>query len=281
MDILGIGPLELIVILVLALLVFGPDRLPEIGAKLGRSMRSMRQATREFSREIEEARKAIEEPANAIRQPMQDLMRPVQDIRDSTKDLTQTAQSLSQAAGLLQNPAGTIRDSVRRELAEPAAAISATVTEAARSGSEGSAEQQITWPEVAPQPPAAETAAPVELTPPAATPPAESEASPAPPPGSEPQALLPPPVIEEPAVAVLPTEEAGGVIVHSPSDAAPGTEEMTAFELEARGGTTTTQPAMASDDAEDRGRDGVEAATPPTTLPAPQVTQPEKPASEE
>ena len=36
MDILGIGPLELILILIVALMVFGPDRLPEIGAKLGR-----------------------------------------------------------------------------------------------------------------------------------------------------------------------------------------------------------------------------------------------------
>jgi sec-independent protein translocase protein TatA len=31
-DIFGIGPLELILVLILALVVFGPDKLPDIGA---------------------------------------------------------------------------------------------------------------------------------------------------------------------------------------------------------------------------------------------------------
>ncbi len=39
MDILGIGFPELILILVIALMVFGPRRLPEIAAKLGRYAR--------------------------------------------------------------------------------------------------------------------------------------------------------------------------------------------------------------------------------------------------
>ena len=37
MEILGIGPMELILILIVALMVFGPDKLPQIGAKLGRA----------------------------------------------------------------------------------------------------------------------------------------------------------------------------------------------------------------------------------------------------
>ena len=43
MDIFGIGPMELIVILILLLLVFGPNRLPEMGARLGRALRDMRE----------------------------------------------------------------------------------------------------------------------------------------------------------------------------------------------------------------------------------------------
>jgi sec-independent protein translocase protein TatA len=42
-----IGVPELIVILVIALVVFGPGRLPEIGRSLGRSLRAFREATRE------------------------------------------------------------------------------------------------------------------------------------------------------------------------------------------------------------------------------------------
>lgn len=37
-----IGPLELLVILIIALVVFGPKRLPELGASLGRGIREFR-----------------------------------------------------------------------------------------------------------------------------------------------------------------------------------------------------------------------------------------------
>ncbi len=36
------GPLEIIIILVIALLVFGPKRLPEMGRSLGRGMREFK-----------------------------------------------------------------------------------------------------------------------------------------------------------------------------------------------------------------------------------------------
>ena len=48
-----IGFQELILILVLALLVFGPTRLPELGRALGRAMREFRRATEEFRSTVE------------------------------------------------------------------------------------------------------------------------------------------------------------------------------------------------------------------------------------
>ncbi|HEX2266785.1 MAG TPA: twin-arginine translocase TatA/TatE family subunit [Actinomycetota bacterium] len=49
----NIGPTELIIILVLALIVFGPTRLPEIGRSIGRSLREFRRASDEIRGEIE------------------------------------------------------------------------------------------------------------------------------------------------------------------------------------------------------------------------------------
>jgi len=40
----NIGPLELIVILVIALLVLGPKRLPEVGKSVGRGLRDFKAA---------------------------------------------------------------------------------------------------------------------------------------------------------------------------------------------------------------------------------------------
>ena len=49
----SIGAPELLVIIVLALIIFGPRRLPEIGRTVGRSMREFRRAASELRAEIE------------------------------------------------------------------------------------------------------------------------------------------------------------------------------------------------------------------------------------
>lgn len=41
---LGIGPIELIVVLVVALLVLGPKRLPDFGRSLGSGMREFKES---------------------------------------------------------------------------------------------------------------------------------------------------------------------------------------------------------------------------------------------
>lgn len=43
----NIGPFELLLVLVLALLVLGPGKLPEVGNALGRTIREFRKATTE------------------------------------------------------------------------------------------------------------------------------------------------------------------------------------------------------------------------------------------
>jgi TatA/E family protein of Tat protein translocase len=50
---LDIGIQELLVIMVLALLIFGPDKLPDLGRRLGRAMREFRRASDEFRSTVE------------------------------------------------------------------------------------------------------------------------------------------------------------------------------------------------------------------------------------
>jgi sec-independent protein translocase protein TatA len=40
----GIGPMELVIVLVIALIVLGPKRLPEVGRSLGRGMREFKES---------------------------------------------------------------------------------------------------------------------------------------------------------------------------------------------------------------------------------------------
>jgi TatA/E family protein of Tat protein translocase len=50
---LNIGPQELLIILVIALLVVGPQRLPELGRSIGRGLRELRRAQDEVKRTIQ------------------------------------------------------------------------------------------------------------------------------------------------------------------------------------------------------------------------------------
>jgi sec-independent protein translocase protein TatA len=60
----GIGMPELIIILVIALLVIGPHKLPELAKSLGKGLAEFKKATDDFQRNIqEETRKAEEKPA--------------------------------------------------------------------------------------------------------------------------------------------------------------------------------------------------------------------------
>lgn len=59
----GIGPTELIVILVIALLVLGPKRLPELASGLGKGLAEFRRATADINAELDQARRSVEEPA--------------------------------------------------------------------------------------------------------------------------------------------------------------------------------------------------------------------------
>ena len=57
----GIGAPELIVILVVALVVLGPKRLPELARGLGRTLGEFRRATSGVSEELNNARVLLEE----------------------------------------------------------------------------------------------------------------------------------------------------------------------------------------------------------------------------
>ena len=59
MNVFGIGLPELAVIGALALLVFGPKRLPELGKTLGKTLKGFQAASSEFEREIQ---KSMSEP---------------------------------------------------------------------------------------------------------------------------------------------------------------------------------------------------------------------------
>ena len=57
----GIGMPELIVILVIALIVIGPSKLPDLARSLGKGLAEFRRATDDFKRNVEDTAREQEE----------------------------------------------------------------------------------------------------------------------------------------------------------------------------------------------------------------------------
>ena len=55
----NVGPMELIVILAIALIVLGPKRLPEVGKSLGKGMREFKESLQGESDRDDDERPAI------------------------------------------------------------------------------------------------------------------------------------------------------------------------------------------------------------------------------
>lgn len=101
MNIFGIGTMEFAVIIILALIVFGPGRLPEIMGEAGRMLRELRRQTRDITGDFEESirdvRTTVTDVRGEMRSTMQDFQRETSSISssisDSVNDATAAANS--------------------------------------------------------------------------------------------------------------------------------------------------------------------------------------------
>jgi len=84
MNIFGIGLPEMAVIFTIALLVFGPKKLPEIGRSMGKAIRGFQDASREFESEFTREAKQLEEAVATSTKPETEKLAAANPKEDST-----------------------------------------------------------------------------------------------------------------------------------------------------------------------------------------------------
>jgi TatA/E family protein of Tat protein translocase len=75
MEIMNLGLSEMIFIFLLALLIFGPKKMPEIGRQIGRALAEFRRASNEFKAQIESEIQNLEHenPSGEILPPLKSV----------------------------------------------------------------------------------------------------------------------------------------------------------------------------------------------------------------
>ncbi|MEG4076126.1 TatA/E family twin arginine-targeting protein translocase [Microcoleus sp. Pol14C2] len=84
MNIFGIGLPEMAVIFTIALLVFGPKKLPEIGRSMGKAIRGFQDASRDFESEFTREAKQLEEAVATSSKPATEKLAAATPKEDST-----------------------------------------------------------------------------------------------------------------------------------------------------------------------------------------------------
>ncbi len=84
----GLGAMEVLIILVIAFLLFGPKELPEIGKQVGKAIKG-------FKETADDLRQTVEPEINMLRQEVKMVE---QDLTSSMKEAEETIKSVGDSA---------------------------------------------------------------------------------------------------------------------------------------------------------------------------------------
>jgi TatA/E family protein of Tat protein translocase len=170
----SVGPAEIIIVLILALLVFGPKRLPQMGRSLGKGVREFRKAADtakqefglgEVTDQIGEVKSTITEPFKDVKGTFGDLKEAI-DVKSAIEAPVKTAAAAG-AAGAAATPAAATpaaatpdNASTEEPATEAAAQTPADQTPADQTPAASAATPQIVASDAAPTEPTEPAGAP-------------------------------------------------------------------------------------------------------------------------
>lgn len=137
---------EIFVIVIVALLLFGAEKLPEIAKGLGKGMRDFKKATDDIRRELEDSTREVRKDLNDVTESIkgdvnnftENVTRDVNDVSDSIRsevnDVTQSVESeVNDMSQTFQNEYTDLSQTVSDESPAPAAEVYSAAADEARS----------------------------------------------------------------------------------------------------------------------------------------------------
>lgn len=171
----NVGITELVFVLLLALLVVGPERLPELARQLGKMLRDVRKAYENLTRDlgpelasIQETTRELRESVDSVRSIPQDAVKSAlkaADLDETIADLKGVTQSFEEIGQTVSSVQKTVRDPMRSAVDAARVALQPKPPEEATQAA-GEAEPSPAEDAPAPQDPIAEAEAPEAAQPP-------------------------------------------------------------------------------------------------------------------
>ena len=104
MDFFGIGFPELILILIVILIVVGPDKLPELAGTIGRTVRKIKAATSELTRDFKEMAEETTESGKEVA----GTVNPKTELTRDLKEIAQEVGEVKRGVNTVLNPRGEL-----------------------------------------------------------------------------------------------------------------------------------------------------------------------------
>jgi TatA/E family protein of Tat protein translocase len=90
----GLGAMEILIILVIAFLLFGPKELPEIGKQIGKAVKGFKETTEDLRQSVEPEINMITQEFKSVEQDLESSMKEAEEqIKGATEQATESGGS--------------------------------------------------------------------------------------------------------------------------------------------------------------------------------------------
>ncbi|GJL58980.1 MAG: hypothetical protein NPIRA03_18370 [Nitrospirales bacterium] len=90
----GLGAMEILIILVIAFLLFGPKELPEIGKQVGKAVKGFKETTEDLRQSVEPEINMITQEFKSVEQDLESSIKEAEaEIKEATEQATESGGS--------------------------------------------------------------------------------------------------------------------------------------------------------------------------------------------